>query len=191
MPPQKRAAAKPDVQVSVDPPSAAHPRVARSSGAPTKKAVAAAVQQSAERLAAQAEPPTDVHPKPTTPSTSEVDAAVEQSAEFLQTQAEPPTDVHPAPTTPSKAEVEAAVAQSAENLEDQGIPVDTDSAPLPASPSPAPTAPTTALSAAPVSAAGASAALAAAPVGAGRDKTQDATPSFSAPVLDSPRTDND
>lgn len=157
MPPQDR---------QPSPPRAPHP---------TKAQVASAVEQSAERLEQQAAAPTDVHPGPTTPSKAEVDAAVEQSAEFLAAQSEPPSDVHPGPTTPAKAEVEAAVAQSAEHLEGQGVTVDTTTAGA---------APT---NAAPVSAGGTNSTLAAAPVDASRDKRQDASPVFEAPVSDRPR----
>lgn len=145
---------------------------------PTKAEVQTAVEQSAERLAAQSEPPTDVHPGPTTPSKAEVDAAVEQSAKRLEAQAEPPSDVHPGPTTPTKTEVKAAVARSAENLEGQGVIIDTSTAGAP---------PASPASAAPVSAGGTDAPRGAAPVPAGRDRSKDAAPVFESPIPDRPR----
>lgn len=145
---------------------------------PTKAEVQAAVEQSAEHLAAQSEPPTDVHPGPTTPSKADVNAAVEQSAEFLAAQSEPPSDVHPGPTTPTKAEVKAAVEQSAENLEGQGVIIDTSTAGAP---------PAGPASAAPVAAGGNDAARGSAPVPAGRDRSMDAAPVFESPIPDRPR----
>jgi predicted P-loop ATPase len=100
----------------------------------------------------------------------QVEAAVEKSAKFLEKQAEPPADVHPKATTPSKAEVEDAVEKSADHLRAQGVPVDSSAA-----------------AATPISAGGTDASLAAQPVDAGRDKTQDASPTFSAPVPNSPK----
>lgn len=137
-PPRNRTS---DVQVNVEPASAATPR-----------------------------------PGPTTPSAKEVEAAVEQSAEFLAQQAAPPSDAHPKPTTPSKAEVEEAVEQSAQFLQMQGV--DTDVAPTETRDK--------GVDASPVSAGGTNPGLDAAPVYAGRDKTADASPVFSAPVPDKP-----
>ncbi len=68
--------------VKVEPASAAAPRPGPTT--PTAKEVEAAVEQSAEFLQQQEEPPADVHPKPTTPTKAEVESAVEQSAEYLQ-----------------------------------------------------------------------------------------------------------
>lgn len=59
--------------------------VKRTEATPTQKEIDAAIEQSAEFIQSQEEPP-ESHPKPTTPSSSEVEAAVEQSAEFLETQ---------------------------------------------------------------------------------------------------------
>lgn len=179
MPPQKRAAAKkPADKVEVDPPSAATPR-----SGPSKKAVAAAVEKSAEFLEAQNAAPTDVHPGPTTPSKAEVDAAVEQSAEFLEEQTGAPTDVHPGPTTPSQAQVQEAVEQSAELLKEQGVNVDAGgTAALPVS-----SGRDFSQDAAPVSSGGRTPGLDASPVAAGRDKSRDANPVYTAP----PPTDRD
>lgn len=113
-------------------------------------------------------------PGPTTPSQKEVDAAVEQSAEFLAQQAEPPSDVHPRPTTPSKAEVSEAVEQSAQFLEEQGVSTDTA------------TPEARVVDAAPVAAVSVNPGVDASPVYGGRDKSADASPTFSSPVLDKP-----
>lgn len=59
--------------------------VKRTEAKPTQSEIDAAVQQSAEFVQSQEEPP-ESHPGPTTPSSAEVEAAVEQSAEFLQSQ---------------------------------------------------------------------------------------------------------
>lgn len=145
---------------------------------PTQKEVDVAIEQSAQFLEEQSQPD-EVHPGPTTPSNAEVDAAVEQSAQFLEQQSEPPSDVHPGPTTPSKAEVEAAVEQSAQTLEAQGVAVVTDTS--------APGGRDLAQDAAPVSAGGTNTTLAASPVSGARDKTGDASPTFSAPIPDRPQ----
>jgi hypothetical protein len=177
MPPQKRTSAKAKDTVKVDPPSAAQPRTTATSL--PKKEVDAALEQSAEFIQQQSQPPTDVHPKPTTPSSAEVDAALEQSAEFMESQVAAPDDVHPKPTTPSQAEVDAAVEQAKENLEAQGQLVSPDT-------STAPSARDLSQDAAPVSAGGTDTALAAAPVSGARDKTQDASPVFAAPLPNMP-----
>lgn len=180
MPPQKRTSAKAPNSVKVEPASAAEPRPGPTT--PSQKEVDAALEQSAQNLAQQAEPPADVHPTPTTPSAAEVDAALEKSAEFLEQQAAAPSDVHPKPTTPSQAEVDAAVEQAKGNLEAQGSLVATDAGAA----TPVSVGRDASQDAAPVSAAGPDSALAAAPVDAGRDKTQDASPVFAAPVPTTP-----
>lgn len=179
MTPQKRVPAKAKDTVKVEPASAAQPRPGPTT--PSKKAVAEAVEKSAEYLEQQSQPSTDVHPKPTTPSSSEVEAALEQSAQFVQEQSAEPTDVHVNPTTPSKADVQAAIEQSAEHLESQGVTVD------PSSSGAVLSARNLSQDSAPVSAVGPDSALAARPVSAGRDKSQDASPVFSAPVPDKPQ----
>lgn len=114
MPPQRRQS---DVQVEVDPPEAALPRAHRR---PTKKAVAAAVEKSAEHLAAQEEPPADVHPKPTTPTKAAVEEAVQRSAEHLEEQDQkveprtlPPRAAAPVSAAPVSASGPSAVTAAA------------------------------------------------------------------------------
>lgn len=86
MPPQNRQTGKPANEIKVEPASAASPRAR---GGLPKKQVEAAVEKSAEFLESQAAPPTDVHPKPTTPTKAEVEAAVARSAEHLEGQGFP------------------------------------------------------------------------------------------------------
>lgn len=83
MPPQKRVSAKAKDSVKVEPASATQSRA--SAVVPSAKEVEAAIEQSAEHLEAQASPPDDIHPKPTTPSKAEVEEAVAKSAEHLET----------------------------------------------------------------------------------------------------------
>jgi hypothetical protein len=178
--PAKKTTAKAKDTVRVEPASAAQPRVHPGPTTPSKKEVDVALEQSAQFLEEQSQ---DVqsHPGPTTPSNAEVDAALEQSAQHLEQQSEPPGDVHPNPTTPSKAEVESAVEQAKSNLEAQGNLVRTDT-------SAAPSGRDLAKDAAPVSAGGTvERTLGSPPVSGARDKTQDASPTFSAPLPDRPR----
>lgn len=173
MPPQKRTSAKKDAdKVEVEPASAAAPRTG-----PSKKAVAAAIEQSAEYLEAQNAPPTDVHPGPTTPSKAEVESAVAKSGEFLEQQTEPPTDVHPGPTTPSKAAIQDAIDLSAKRLAEQGVNIDAGGSAA----QPVASGRDFSRDASPVSAGGGSTGVDASPVFAGRDKSQDASPTYAAP----------
>lgn len=116
----------------------------------TKKEMEDALEKSRLYLEEQKKGPTDVHPKPTTPSKAEIDAALEKSADYLEQQGYRVTrgeyEPGPAASTPVAAAtpgVSFAGTQDAPDAAPVSASRDTsqDSAPMTAKSTPTPTEP--------------------------------------------------